>query len=73
MAFFSEDRIRDFVRVVAIIGSSILPLLSIIVLYNIQSQGTRLGLIVLFSALCSAALALLSNAKNVEIIAAALA
>ena len=30
----------------------------------------RLGLIVLFSALCSGALAILSNARNVEIIAA---
>jgi hypothetical protein len=58
------------VRLFAILLSSILPILSIVVLHNVDRQSVRLGLIVLFSALCSAALATLSDAKNVEIIAA---
>ncbi|KAH0562124.1 hypothetical protein GP486_003184, partial [Trichoglossum hirsutum] len=63
-------RIRAFVRLLAILLSSVLPILSIIVLYVVREERVRLGLIVVFSALCSAALATLSDAKNVEIIAA---
>ena len=70
MLIFSNQRIRSFVRLLAVLLSSVLPILSIVVLYNVTSEKLRLGLIVLFSALCSAALATLSNAKNVEIIAA---
>jgi len=55
------------VRVFAIIASSILP---IIVLYLIHSESIRLSLIVVFTALCSTFLALLTSATNVEIIAA---
>jgi len=57
------------VRILTIIFSSILPVLSIVVLYFIKSQGARLGTIVGFSGLCSLALAILTNAKNSEIIA----
>jgi hypothetical protein len=70
MAVYSDGKIRNAVRLLAVIGSSILPILSIVVLYVITSQTARLGCIVTFSALCSATLATLSNAKNVEIIAA---
>lgn len=67
---FSNRRIRFVVRIIAIVLSSVLPVLSIVVLYFTNSDELRLGLIVLFSALCSTALATISNAKNVEIIAA---
>jgi hypothetical protein len=70
MLIFSDQSIRSFVRLLAVLLSSVLPILSIVVLYSVTSEKLRLGLIVLFSALCSAALATLSNAKNVEIIAA---
>lgn len=70
MSFFSEDRIRRFVQLFAVILSSVLPIVSIVALYYIPTQKARLGAIVSFSALCSATLATLSNAKNVEIIAA---
>jgi hypothetical protein len=70
MLIFSNQRIRSFVRLLAILLSSVLPVLSIVVLYSIKSEKLRLGLIVLFSVLCSAALATLSNARNVEVIAA---
>ncbi|MCJ1266553.1 hypothetical protein MMC22_006438 [Lobaria immixta] len=70
MISFSDEKIRSFVRVLAVVVSSVLPILAIVVLYFIKSPTARLGAIVAFSALCSAALALLSNAKNFEIIAA---
>ena len=70
MGFYSEDRIRAFVRVLAILVSSVLPILSIVALYYIPKQESRLGAIVAFSSLCSMALSLLTDAKNVEIIAA---
>jgi hypothetical protein len=40
------------------------------VLYFIQSNNLRLGLIVLFAAFCSSVLVFLSNASNSEIIVA---
>jgi hypothetical protein len=70
MGFYSEGKIRAFVRLLAIIGSSLLPILSIVALYYIPTQKARLGSIVAFSTLCSAILSLLTDAKNVEIIAA---
>lgn len=69
MGFYSEGRIRAFVRLLAILVSSVLPILSIVALYYIPTQTAQLGAIVAFSSLCSAALSLLTDAKNVEIIA----
>ena len=70
MSLYSDGKIRNLVRILAVIGSAVLPILSIVVLYFIPSPNARLGCIVAFSSLCSAVLATLSNAKNVEIIAA---
>jgi len=70
LAFFSEDRIHRLVRGMAVTLSSILPILSVVVLYFINSNNIRLGLIVLFTVICSASLAFLSKASNSEIIVA---
>lgn len=70
IAFYSEGRVRTFVRFLAIIVSSVLPILSIVALYYIPTQAARLGAIAGFSALCSATLSLVTAAKNIEIIAA---
>ncbi|KXH56614.1 hypothetical protein CNYM01_10717 [Colletotrichum nymphaeae SA-01] len=67
--FTSDDRIRNFVRILAVIVSSVLPILSIVALYFIKSQIARLCTIVGFSALCSFALSVLTDARNAEIIA----
>lgn len=69
--FFSESRIRSTIRILAIIVSSVLPILSIVVLYFIKSNIVRLGVIVAFNVLCSTALAVLTHATNSEIITAA--
>ncbi len=70
MEFYSNSKIWNIVRLLAVIGLSVLPILSIVVLYVLLSQNARLGCIVAFSLLCLAILATLSNARNVEIIAA---
>ena len=67
LGFYTEGRIRAFVRLLAILASSILPLLSIVALYYVPTQTARLGAIVVFSSLCSAALSLLTDVKNAEI------
>ena len=69
MSFYSEGRIRGFVRLLAILVSSVLPIVLILALYYIPTQKARLGAIVAFCSLYSVALSLLTDAKNVEIIA----
>jgi hypothetical protein len=70
LGFFSESRIRLTIRVLAVGFSSLLPILSIMVLYFIKSNHIRLGVIVLFTVLCSTSLTFLSYASNSEIIVA---
>jgi hypothetical protein len=50
--------------------ASLLPLCSVIVLYVVQSNGLRLGIIVILSACFSLALALMTNARKIEVFAA---
>ncbi|KAB8360769.1 hypothetical protein FH972_024503 [Carpinus fangiana] len=70
MSFYSDNKIHALARVLILIISSTLPVLSIVVLHFVQSQEGRLGYIVGFSALCSAILVAFTNARHVEIIAA---
>jgi hypothetical protein len=70
LGFFSESQIRLTIRVLAVVFSSLLPILSIVVLYFIKSNNIRLGVIVLFTVLCSTSLAFISHASNSEIIVA---
>lgn len=65
----SDSRARKLVRILAIVASSALPILSIVALYYIRSQIARLGTIVAFSVLCSIILAAMSDSSNLEIIA----
>jgi hypothetical protein len=51
----------------------LLPILCIVAMYYVPTEKVRLGSIVAFSMLCSTILNLLTDAKNVEIIAAAAA
>ena len=67
---FSDHHIRRITRVVAVVLSSILPILSIVILYLVHSTNIHIGLIVIFSSVFSGVVALVSDARNVEIIAA---
>lgn len=73
MSYYSDSKISGFIRLLAIVFSSVMPVLSIIGLYYIRSQTARLGCVVAFSALCSAVLATFTNARTVDIIAASAA
>ncbi|KAK8134226.1 hypothetical protein PG984_006238 [Apiospora sp. TS-2023a] len=50
--------------------SSLLPTLAILVLYYVQDMAKRLGLVILFTTLFAAALAVFTDAKKVEIFSA---
>ena len=65
----SDNRVRRTTRVVAVVLASILPVLSIVILYYVHSTNIRIGLIVVFSTLFSAVVALVSDARNVEVMA----
>ena len=66
----SDNRVRRTTRVVAVVLASILPVLSIVILYYVHSTNIRIGLIIVFSTLFSAVVALVSDARNVEVMAA---
>lgn len=70
LGVFPDHRIRRITRVVAVVMSSILPILSIVILYFVQSINIRIGLIIIFSVLFSAVIALVSDARNAEVMAA---
>ena len=67
---FSDHRVRRTTKVVAVVLSSILPILSIVILYYVHSTNVHIGLIIVFSTLFSGVVALVSDARNVEVMAA---
>ena len=67
IGFVSDEKITQLVRLLAISLSSVLPIVSIVVLYVVKHAAVRLGLIIIFSVLCSLVLATFTNARNVEI------
>ena len=70
LAVFSDDRVHKTTRVVTVVLASILPVLSIVILYYVRPTNIRIGLIIVFSTLFSAVVALVSDARNVEVMAA---
>ena len=68
--FLSDNRVRRTTRFVAVVLASILPILSIVILYYVRSSDIRIGLIIIFSTLFSGVVALVSDARNVEVMAA---
>ncbi|KAK2607899.1 hypothetical protein N8I77_006542 [Diaporthe amygdali] len=67
---YKESILSSAANVFTTVVASLLPLLSITVLYIIQSNTMKLGVIVAFSACFSLALALMTNARRIEIFAA---
>ncbi|ORY12689.1 hypothetical protein BCR34DRAFT_482138 [Clohesyomyces aquaticus] len=67
---YNDSTIRSFARVATVVIASVLPLCSVVILYVVRSNGLRLGIIIVLSALFSLALALMTNARNIEIFAA---
>jgi uncharacterized protein DUF6594 len=67
---YDETTMQMIARVATTVVASVLPLCSVIILYVVQSNGLRLGIIVLLSAVFSLALALMTNSRKIEIFAA---
>ncbi|KAH8776511.1 hypothetical protein F5883DRAFT_248746 [Diaporthe sp. PMI_573] len=67
---YKESILSSTANIFTTVLASLLPLLSITVLYTIQSDTIKLGVIVIFSACFSLALALTTNARRIEIFAA---
>jgi hypothetical protein len=55
---------------VGTVVSSLAPMVSIVVLYVVQNTSVRLGLVCAFTLLFSFVLALVTNARRIEIFAA---
>jgi len=58
------------IDIVVTVIAAVFPILSIVVLYLFESNGTKLGVIVAFSSIFALALATMTNARRVEIFAA---
>lgn len=67
---YDESRLHVVGTVVATILSSMLPVVSIFVLYVLESTYARLGMTVAFTGCFAAILAIFSSARRVEIFAA---
>ncbi|KAI0376221.1 hypothetical protein F5Y04DRAFT_286144 [Hypomontagnella monticulosa] len=70
---YSDANLRAIVHVISSVMSTIVPVVSIVVLYIIQSIPLKLGLICIFSMVFSLAMSLITSARRVEIFAAAAA
>ncbi|KFY88323.1 hypothetical protein V500_06418 [Pseudogymnoascus sp. VKM F-4518 (FW-2643)] len=67
---YNESVLNATLSTLTTVVASVLPICSVLVQYFVQSNSLRLGLIVIFSALFSLALALMTSARKVEIFAA---
>ncbi|KAK9420999.1 hypothetical protein SUNI508_06144 [Seiridium unicorne] len=67
---YSDCHLSVALRVVTTVTASLLPLCSVVALYMIPSSDVRLGLVVVFSACFSLALATMTNARAIEVFAA---
>ena len=66
---YQDTKFNAAANTISIILSSLLPPASIFALYYVHRTPVRLGLIMVFSALLAGCLAILTNAKRVEIFA----
>ncbi|KAI0834736.1 hypothetical protein F5Y06DRAFT_306613 [Hypoxylon sp. FL0890] len=70
---YSDIKIRAVVHTLGSVMSTVVPIISIVVLYLVESMPLRLGLVCIFSVIFSVAMSLVTNARRVEIFAAAAA
>ncbi|EPE26349.1 hypothetical protein GLAREA_02261 [Glarea lozoyensis ATCC 20868] len=67
---YKESSLELRLGIMATVVASVLPICSVVVLYFIKSNNLRLGLLAVFSAIFSLALALMTNARRIEVFAA---
>lgn len=66
---YEESTIVMVTNIIGTVLSSLLPILSIIVLYFVKNTLTRLGIVVIFTTLFSATLTIFTSARRVEVFA----
>jgi hypothetical protein len=66
---YTAKTIIKYVKSVVTVLASILPIVCIIVLYEVQDNHWRLGIMALFTAAFAAVLVIFTSAKEVEIFA----
>ena len=71
MHYYQESRVQKTIYVLGTVLSPIVPLSSIVALYFVQEMGARLGLVCGFTMLFAIVLALATNARRIEVFAAA--
>ncbi|KAH9217649.1 hypothetical protein DL95DRAFT_91028 [Leptodontidium sp. 2 PMI_412] len=67
---YRESSLESFISIIATVMASLLPICSVVALYLVQSNNLRLGMVAIFSACFSLALAVMTNARRVEVFAA---
>lgn len=67
---YDDDKLRGMTRGISTVLACMLPVLSIIVLYVVQSMSKRLGIISVFTCLFSISLVTMTNAQMADIFAA---
>jgi hypothetical protein len=67
---YKESSLETALGIVATVVASVLPTCSVVALYIIQSNNLRLGMLAIFSSIFSLALALMTNARRIEVFAA---
>ncbi|KAK4455482.1 hypothetical protein QBC34DRAFT_390025 [Podospora aff. communis PSN243] len=67
---YSESRLAMVADVLVTVVAALLPLLSTVVLYTLQSDALKLSIIVIFSAVFALALATMTSARRIEVFAA---
>ncbi|KAL9080457.1 MAG: hypothetical protein Q9157_000771 [Trypethelium eluteriae] len=67
---YNEKTLKVVARVISTVVASVLPLCSVVILYIVKANGVRLGIIIALSACFSLALALMTNARQIEIFSA---
>ncbi|KAI1774217.1 hypothetical protein F4818DRAFT_76629 [Hypoxylon cercidicola] len=70
---YSDGKIRIVTHTLGSVVSTIIPMISIVVLYFAKSMSLRLGLVCIFSVIFSIVMSLATNARRVDIFAAAAA
>ncbi|OTA79954.1 hypothetical protein M434DRAFT_86781 [Hypoxylon sp. CO27-5] len=67
---YEESLLGSIINIITTVVAAVLPLLSIVVLYIVDSDATKLGIIVVFSACFALILAVMTSARRIEVFAA---
>ena len=67
---YDDTRLTTISKAVSVVFASLVPTVSVLVLYFIENMLVRIGLLVVFTAVFSAALALFTKARKIEIFSA---